>query len=82
MADEIRIQVKSNKIDNRSQIFLGRRNLGRQIDKLVLMMSRDSPTEILFTMRPKGVSIKAPSARRERFLTRIIEKFIKGEDGK
>ena len=79
MSDEIRIKTKADRIDNRANIFLGRRNLGKQISKVVMIMSRDSPTEVMFVMKPKSVEVEAKAIKSEDVLSKIIDRFLKGK---
>lgn len=78
MVDEIDISFKSMKIDDRAKFFLGRRNLVRQIDKCVVMMSRDEPTEVLFVMKPRGIRVKTKAVKSNSILDKLVTKFVEG----
>ncbi len=82
MADEIKIRTRGNKFDNRARFFIGRRNVTNQVDKALIILDRENPTEIILSLKPKKIEVDVKAVNSKNIFQKMIDKFVGEKDEK
>ena len=81
MVDEIRIETSSLKLDNRARIYIGKRNITRQVQRLAIIMGRDQLTEVVLVMKVTGkMKVKTRAVNSKSILDKFVAKVTSGLD--
>lgn len=81
MPEQLKIETNSLKLDDRAKIYLGRLNITRNVNKLVLVMDRNELTEVILFMKPDKIEIDTKVIKSKNILDKIVARITGAVNG-
>ena len=75
MVKELKIQTNGLNFDGRARIFFDRTNITNNVQKVLLIMERDKPTEVMLVMKSERIDIDVKVIKSGNLIDKIINRF-------